>query len=684
MQRKFQGWTLLIAILTIASDLCAASFVVINTNDSGVGSLRQAILNSNGVAGPNTISFNIPGTGPFTIQPVTELPGLTKPVTIDGYTQPGASVNTLAEGTNAVLLIVINGSNYTVGDGVVTGSGLTILPGGSGSTIKGLVFNEWILAGLLSNFSSNNIIIGNFFGTDASGTKVLANKDGIVLNQANNTIIGSADPAKRNLITGSFSNFLLGAGASILRCNNTLIQGNLFGTDKTGKIALGNSVNGIYLTLSNNTVIGGPNSGDRNIISGHTIYGINIFSNTNAVIQGNYIGTDVTGTQPLGNLNAGIALQSSAGPTTNNAIFGNLISSNNNGIVLGSLFFNFGTFQNIIAGNLIGTDVTGLNKLGNTENGIWVVDSNNQIGGSTADQRNLISGNGKNGILISSSATNTLVKGNYIGTDITGGAPLGNGRNGIQLGLAGGHNEAFSNIIGGLLPGEENVISGNHQNGIKIQSFSANNVIIGNLIGTGPSGTNCVPNGRDGIRITSSSRQNLIGGDSLEAGNVIAFNREGVVVGRDADDTGCIENSILTNSIFSNKHLGINLHKRHGPAHREDTTNGPNHFQTSPKIKSVITNVVLTEITATLKSVPLTNFLIQFFSNDNIKPGQGKTFLDEIVVKTNISGEVRFAATLLPISANAIVSATATRLDNASNPGDTSEFSEPVRSKFKK
>src|SRR6476620_9785866 len=125
---KFWGRRLLgaIAILFLAVMAQANTFTVINTNDSGAGSLRQAILDANGTAGTDQINFNIPGSGVQTISPLTQLPAITDPVVIDGYTQPGASVNTLANGDNAVLLIELSGSKIPTGT-----NGLIITAGAS-------------------------------------------------------------------------------------------------------------------------------------------------------------------------------------------------------------------------------------------------------------------------------------------------------------------------------------------------------------------------------------------------------------------------------------------------------------------------------------------------------------------------------------------------------------------------
>ena len=116
------------------------SFVVLNTNDSGAGSLRQAILDANAVVGVQTISFDIPGSGVQTIAPTSDLPAISDPVIIDGYTQPGASPNTLQSGDNAVLLIELSGSH--VGTNSATASGLLLT--GGGSTVEGLVINDFI------------------------------------------------------------------------------------------------------------------------------------------------------------------------------------------------------------------------------------------------------------------------------------------------------------------------------------------------------------------------------------------------------------------------------------------------------------------------------------------------------------------------------------------------------------
>lgn len=685
--KPVKRWVFLSFFLVFSHYSNAATFTVTNTNDSGAGSLRQAILDNNAASAGNVINFNIPGIGPFTIKPLTDLPIITKTVTIDGYTQPGASPNTIVDGDDAILLIEINGSAYTVGDGVTTGRGLTLGAGSDGSTIRGLVINEWILAGIGIGYfdhvanapvsSNGNTIAGNFIGTDVTGFVQKANRTGVLVLFSSGTTIGGAIFSEINVISGSFSAFLGGSCVTVGGSAGTIILLNFIGTDRSGSVALGNSVEGIFLSQSVGTLV------IANIISGQTNCGIQLNSCTGTVILGNFIGTNVTASYAIGNQNAGIYLAAEAGPNTSTLITANVISGNGNGILLGSLFFNSGTSQTAITGNKIGTDLNGTVAIPNIENGIWVFDSNNAIGGVQSTDRNLISGNGQNGILISSQAQNTVVHGNYIGTDITGEIALGNGFNGVQLGIAGGKNGAISNFIGGSVFGTGNVISANHQNGILIQSYSSGNIIQGNLIGVAADGTSPLPNGENGISITTSS-DNMIGGEGLNPGNVIAYNTlAGVLVGENFDDVFSVRDSILTNSIFANQGLGIDLHKHHSPSSSEHHILGPNNFQRSPKITSVKAIGGELQVKGKLKG-PWRNatYLIQFFSNATAKVGQGQTFIQEITVAANKNGTATFSTTLPLNPAQPFISCTATKFTRDGLPGDTSEFSLPKQAKI--
>lgn len=196
-------------------------------------------------------------------------------------------------------------------------------------------------------------------------------------------------------------------------------------------------------------------------------------------------------------------------------------------------------------GNFIGTDVARKRVAGN-RNGL-VVDgaSDNVIGGTTPESRNIISGNTLNGLWLSGSRN--LVRGNFIGTDVTGTVALGNA---VGIGTA----DSSDHIIGGSIESARNFVSGNSDTGIFLSRRTVGNVIQGNLIGTDTSGRAALGNRQYGIYIWSPSHDNTIGGPTPGSGNRIAFNRgPGVLMEPDAG-TG---NAIRGNSIFANTEYRI-------------------------------------------------------------------------------------------------------------------------------
>ncbi|HWP54280.1 MAG TPA: CSLREA domain-containing protein, partial [Pyrinomonadaceae bacterium] len=255
--------------------------------------LRAAIQEANANAGKDTINFNIPGAGVHTISPDTALPDITQAVVIDGNSQPGASANTLVNGDNAVLLIELNGSR------TMSVNGLTIKTGNS--TIQGLVINRFGTAGIEVD-GQGNTIQGNFIGTNPAGNSAPGNTFRNVIVASDNNLVGGTTPAARNVISGAIVLSGIGpsgVGVEILFSQGNTVQGNFIGTDASGTVPLGNQGGGVVVESLNGTnLVGGTSAAARNVISGNGSYGIGALT---ATIQGNFIGTDVTGTIALGN-----------------------------------------------------------------------------------------------------------------------------------------------------------------------------------------------------------------------------------------------------------------------------------------------------------------------------------------------------------------------------------------------
>src|SRR5262249_27426406 len=269
-----------------------STFLVTNTDDAGPGSFRQAILDANSNAGPNKIAFDIGGGGVQTIQPRSALPAVTRPVVIDGTSQPGFAGRPL---------IQLDGSRAG------RGYGLTINAGDS--TVRGLVINRFVDAGIALQERGGDLIAGNYIGTDVTGAQARPNVfDGIYVTSSDNRI-GGTTTTDGNLISGNGGAGVgvFGVGIDIYRGAGDLVQGNNIGTDVTGAQALGNNEFGVDInTGASGNTVGGTAKGAGNLISGNGVAGVDIQSffqlqSTDNVVQGNYIGTEVYGTASLPN-----------------------------------------------------------------------------------------------------------------------------------------------------------------------------------------------------------------------------------------------------------------------------------------------------------------------------------------------------------------------------------------------
>ena len=254
---------LLSAGLFLVPRLPAATSTVVTIEDSGPGSLQQAILDANATEEPDLIQFNIPGAGVQTIAPLTPLPVIDFPVVIDGYSQPGASPNTLSTGNNATLLIELDGQNVGA-----EAHGLALRA--SDCMVRGLIINRFSLQGIYV-ISHRNVIAGNFFGVDATGTLNRGNaQSGIFLVLASNNLIGGTTPADRNVISANGDN-----GISIYDAPGTAnrVLGNYIGVNAAGTAALGNAVFGIRIQWSGGNFVGRRYAGLRQSDFGQCLCG---------------------------------------------------------------------------------------------------------------------------------------------------------------------------------------------------------------------------------------------------------------------------------------------------------------------------------------------------------------------------------------------------------------------------
>jgi hypothetical protein len=401
------------------------------------------------------------------------------------------------------------------------------------------------------------------------------------------------------------------------------IRSSYIGTNLAGDTALGNINRGILIVGTINHFIGGDPQFDRNVISGNQGRGIEITAGGSAVISGNYIGTDAAGTGDLGNTSDGVQIVNSSGSTIG--------------------YYN------------------ALNVSGN-----------------------VISGNNGNGVSILTdfgfTASNNLVAGNYIGTNAAGIAALGNNGSGVSI-------QAGSNTVGGATVELRNVISGNRVNGVSIgTTLATGNTIAGNYIGVGANGTTAIINRDNGVQISNTAASNTIGGAGVTPGacdnscNVIANNgdvnslsaRAGVYV----DPTAGVSNTIRGNSIFNNAGIGIDLGTPGSTANDAgDPDTGPNNLQNFPVITSALTSG---NVTGTLNSTPNTTFRIDFYSNngsDGVN-SEGRTYIGLTTTTTDAGGNAVFGFSSAPLSAGQFITATATTTGGSAQAiGDTSEFS---------
>ncbi|OIO88289.1 MAG: hypothetical protein AUK03_16580 [Anaerolineae bacterium CG2_30_64_16] len=491
--------------------------------------------------------------------------------------------------------------------GVATLSGAVKVSGANNTVGGATTAARNICTTVRMDGGTGNRVQGNYIGVGAAGERFEPRGYGVIFVNSglNHTIGGSVDPAGTppgNVISGNGGSGILFSqqGSDVSRIEGVLIQGNLIGTDVTGAIALPNRENGVFNTPHDNNTIGGTAPGLGNVIAGNVGWGVLLRGVQGNLVQGNRIGTDLNGTAAVANNSGGVKVM--------------------------------------------------------TELDNWKcrVARDNVIGGppESPDAGNLISGNyGDGGVMLSGasspcgSATDTLVQGNRIGTDASGNVAVGN-VDGVTI-------FASHNVI------TENLISGQSNHGIYFygptdttSARSQENRVENNQIGLSAAGAS-LGNGVSGI---GSGIYLKLAENNTLANNTIAYHRSGGVVAYGSQSIG---NTFTQNSIFSNKGGGIVLV-------------GANNNQKAPVIGSVSVAGGSTTVVGTLTSVASTTFRLEFFSNDECDAAsfeQGKTYLGSVEVTTDADGKAPFQFQHGGGAQN--VTATATNLST----GDTSGFS---------
>ena len=574
----------------LSANSYAATFVVSSNANAGANTLRQAIIDANASPGADIINFNFAVATTITLTACQQQ--ITDPVTIDGYSNPGAAAGTL-------MIEVVSPAGCR---------GFDFAAGSDGSTIRGIVISGGVTAVYLQN-SSGHTVRGNYLGTNMAGTAQAASRpqNGIhAYLSHNNTIGGTGGQLDRNLISGNSQ-----TGIRLEGSTGAIIIGNYVGTTVTGNAALGNGEHGIYgYSNSNNPRVGGTTTAERNLVCSNTAHGIFFNACSAPVVKGNIVGLGINGSTMLGNGGSGISLEyvgavqvggltlAERNYSSNNGAFGVVVRNSNGAVIQGNwlgvdmatglldhgnydaaitvtasadviiggsvagagnicsasgnpgggadgISIWAGSPRPVIKGNIIGLGADGTTSLQNYGHGIECVDcTDGIIGGPTVLERNVVASSFLIGLQLVNSPGIKVVN-TYVGTDVNGMLDRG----GSQVGVA--VSNSANAIIGTGNAGEGNLISGNAETGIVVSGTSAGTSIKGNIIGLGIDGSTVIRNDQMGIRISGNSNVNgcTIGGTGAGERNIISGNgtnngHHGISI-----DGGSSGHSILNNYV---------------------------------------------------------------------------------------------------------------------------------------
>jgi len=602
---------------------------------------------------------------------------------------------------------------------------------------------------IVGSAAIGNKVQGNKIGTNPNGDQAVPNElEGIVIfNDANRNIVGVDsdglnDSQEGNLISGNNRN-----GIRIYSSQNNIVAGNVIGLAANLSASLANKQAGVLIDYnksgefgnSSGNLIGSNGDGqsdelERNWIGGNLLSGVRIDQSTQNQVSGNTIGGSSEGQGLLGNGTDGILVSNNA---SNNLIGlkdgigrGNVISGNGrNGVMI------FGSMSNSIGGNYIGVTANGDKPLPNSGRGIQIESGSNlNIVGTNdnglfdSDERNVVSGNTLDGIAIAFQSDQNVIAGNYIGTSANGLASVRNGLSGVVLSTQASNNTVGTKSNSHANSSAGNLISGNGRYGVQFEFQTARNNVSGNWIGTDVSGNQAIPNVSGGVRLTSCSIDNWIGGllsieqntisgnngygvlieqgsygngvygnaiglaanqsalgntlggiriddapnNSIGAplsGNTIAYNRKSAIVVIGPNATG---NRITTNSIFGNEgipiDLGTDLNTPNDPL---DLDSGPNTLINTPSVSYAASDGIQTIVVGTFGSDPLSTQEVESYVSSDGEHDAKELLGRSGSVKLNAQGQgVWLTSTAASTNLGLKVSSMAT-----SSNGNSSEFS---------
>ena len=350
-----------------------------------------------------------------------------------------------------------------------------------------------------------------------------------------------------NVIQGLVINRFSASGVSITGTGATgnTIAGNFIGTDAAGSVALANTVGVVIESGASNNTIGGATASDKNVISGNRqnpAYNAGGIWVKDAETTGNQILNNYVGINYLGSMAIG---NEGHGIVTSGGANATMVRGN---VSSGNQFGGYGdgyALNTVLEGNFFGTDPTGLFAIPNGAYGVAGQGTSLTVGGSTVAARNIISGNNGFGIYIEYGSSNYRILGNYIGVDAKGNDALPNTNYGVYIRPNTGAGWSNSIQIGGSAPGEGNVISGNVLAGVYLAG--PDHIVAGNKIGTNATGSKAIAN--------------LLGGITGDGGNIVNNQiRNNVVSGNSNFGIALLSNAIGSrprNTQLTGNYIGV-------------------------------------------------------------------------------------------------------------------------------